>query len=370
MLVVSPDKVIEVPAGPEAVTASWLTEVFRSAGLIRGAVVRSFVMRPVGVEAGYAARLARFVLDYDKPSPGAPASIIGKFASADPQVHLFSQNSSAREIRFYEAMAPRQPLPVPHCYYSALDLETGACTLLLEDLAALRMPDLVAGCDEEDAERVVRLLAVVHARWWQHPALQKMAWLPCIDAYAACPFQAWWARYPQTVAALLPDYRLPDAFLAMGHRFSNAMAEVFAPLATPPLTCIHRDVHAENLFFGTTDDDPPLVLFDWQLVGRGRGVSDVTYFMISSMPPALRRQSERPLLRLYHRLLTEYGVRGYGFDQCWADYQRAFFGKLMVTVAATVLFDNESPRRRAWRKADLQRLVAFLENHRLEAFLG
>ena len=39
--------------------------------------------------------------------------------------------------------------------------------------------------------------------------------------------------------------------------------------------------------------------------------------------------------------------------------------KLNVSVMATVLLDNSSPAKRAWRRADLLRLMAFCEDHAL-----
>jgi hypothetical protein len=32
---------------------------------------------------------------------------------------------------------------------------------------------------------------------------------------------------------------------------------------------------------------------------------------------------ERGLVRRYHELLLGYGVKGYGWDQCWLDYRTA-----------------------------------------------
>ena len=48
---------------------------------------------------------------------------------------------------------------------------------------------------------------------------------------------------------------------------------------------------------------------------------------------------------------------------------KAAVGKLFITVAATVLLDNSSAHRRAWRWADLQRLVAFIEDHAVAEIL-
>ena len=107
------------------------------------------------------------------------------------------------------------------------------------------------------------------------------------------------------------------------------------------------------------------VLLDWQFAGKGRGVYDVAYFLISSIDPAQRRNMERGLVALYHAQLLRAGITDYTLSHCWADYLQSVAGKLLMTVAATVLLDNASPHKQAWRRADLTRLLAFCADHRI-----
>ncbi len=72
---------------------------------------------------------------------------------------------------------------------------------------------------------------------------------------------------------------------------------------------------------------------------------------------------EQDFLHLYHDALLRYGVTGYSFEQCWFDYRLAVVGKLFITVGATVLVDNSTPHKRAYHQADLQRLLAFCDDH-------
>ena len=65
------------------VTPEWLTAALLRAGaLASGARVVSFEHRPIGT--GQMADTTRFVLTYDEAGAG-PASVVGKFASADDQ---------------------------------------------------------------------------------------------------------------------------------------------------------------------------------------------------------------------------------------------------------------------------------------------
>ena len=111
------------------------------------------------------------------------------------------------------------------------------------------------------------------------------------------------------------------------------------------------------------------MVFDWQAVGYGRGVTDVSRFMVTSLPITLRRQAERRLLQIYHQLLTAQGVIDYDFRTCWADYQKGFFGSLFGLVLLVNNFDADRPHARAMLQTRLPRLIAFSEDHDLGQFL-
>jgi hypothetical protein len=80
-------------------------------------------------------------------------------------------------VRFYEQLAARIPLRTPRCYFSAINLASGASLLLLEDLAPARNGSWIAGCSVEEAELAVRSIAPFHAAWWQKPELEQKSWL-------------------------------------------------------------------------------------------------------------------------------------------------------------------------------------------------
>jgi len=323
-------------------------------------------MKRIGEKEGFTGSLARFEIAYSQSENTAPTSLVGKFSSLEPEVRASSKAANEREVRFYDEIAIERNLPVPQCYYSDVEPETGVFILLLEDLSRLRTVDFVTGCNSTDMGLVIEELARMHASWWNNPKLAEMSWLLSLADY---PYQEWWSQYPQEIADLFPDYQLPDTFFNVGYRFGLNMGTILNQLEGGPATCIHRDIHVDNLLFGVQDTDPPLMVVDWQATGKGRGVSDVAYFLISSISPAQRRQSEASLLENYHTLLTQYGVQDYSFDECWFDYRLSAVGKLFITVTATVLLDNTSTHRRAWRRADLQRLVAFIEDHAVDELL-
>ena len=89
--------------------------------------------------------------------------------------------------------------------------------------------------------------------------------------------------------------------------------------------------------------------------------------MASSLEPDVRRGCEDALITRYHRALVEGGVVEYTAAQCRADYGVSVLGRLFITAVATVKLDNTSDHRRAWRRADLTRLLAFVADHRVTA---
>ena len=349
-----------IPQSAEEITAQWFTEALRSTGAIGKAVVKSFRMKPIGVEQGFTGSLFRFTLDYIDREQTDPASLIAKFAPPDPEQREALKESNIREVHFYRELVAGHSLPTADCFYSDMDLETGASILLLQDLTGMRTVEFLDGCTVQDAERTVRALAQIHAIWWDHPELETLPWLSSLEEL---PYQEWWAQYPQAIQFLLPDYRIPDTFFEVGQRFSANMSAIMDRLEGAPFTLIHRDIHVDNILFGDDSSAQPVLLVDWQAAGRGLGISDVAYFLISSVPIQHRRQAEVTLVHTYHDFLVESGIQNYGFGQCWSDYVFSAVAKLFISVAATIVVDNSSDYRRAWRTADLQRLVAFIEDH-------
>ena len=95
-------KTMTIPAGPEQLTAEWMTDALRSSGVISSATVTKIEPKVIGEGSGFIGQLAMVSLTYDKPEPGAPASLIAKFPAAGsvrygpPQPRVGSQRGSPR----------------------------------------------------------------------------------------------------------------------------------------------------------------------------------------------------------------------------------------------------------------------------------
>jgi aminoglycoside/choline kinase family phosphotransferase len=226
---------------------------------------------------------------------------------------------SAREQLFYSRIADATPVEVPRCYF--VDEVGGPEPLVLEDLAHLRVGDQVAGLTLTEATRLIDVLAILHARYWDteppggdpdrlasftDPTIAGM-----ITALVCSGLDKLRERYSgrvrehilDAVAAAAPEWR-----------------QVLARCAEGPQTFVHNDFRLDNIFFAP--DGCPVVI-DWQLAGRCRGTQDVSYLLSGSMTEDMLRRSWRDLLSRYHAGLVSNGVRGYSFDQCLVDYRQS-----------------------------------------------
>ena len=353
----------QIPTTPDALTPDWLTATLRAAK-ITTALIPSAQLARIGEDASFTGgALYRITLTYDPPDPAAPQSLVAKLSPHAPETRYLMRTANAREVEFYRNPPQGNPLPVPRCYHADFDPETGASILLLQDLSGYRSVPFIKGCGPADAKRVATALAALHAKWWNAPALANLSGASMLMEY---PLDKVWPHYLEKVQSLLQGIDIPEPFLELGTFIAQNQTQVFNRiLETAPITRLHGDLQADNVMFAKPDGSAGAILFDWQFAGKGRGPYDLGYFLISSVDPAQRRNMERGLVAHYHGELLRQGVTGYCLAQCWADYLQSVAGKLVMTVMATMLFDNAGPHKQAWRRADLTRLLAFCADHHI-----
>ena len=355
-----------IPAGPEALTPEWLTHALRSTGTITDARVTSRQLELFGEGKGFSGQIARVGLGFDRAEAGAPASLIAKFQvpHSDPDIRaaVFQARLHEREFRFYRDVAHDIALRTPRLYFCALEPETGACLLLLEDLAPAQTLNMLEGCSAEDAALVLRHLAMFHAAWWEQPRLDVMDWLPAFDAQADNDERLYaqaWELFLKKVGDLLPEGLAP-----LGARLKPHVATVKRTLGQPPQTLLHGDFHLHNLLFDGAGGARSLTVIDWQACCRGRATRDLAHFLVTGLPTDRRRAHEPDLLRLYHTNLMENGVREYSFAQCLYDYRFTMLDELyfLVMVLAHLDFSNEAAAR--IRDMALERVGTAILDHR------
>jgi thiamine kinase-like enzyme len=87
------------------------------------------------------------------------------------------------------------------------------------------------------------------------------------------------------------------------------------------LTLIHGDPHIGNFLYPKDSGKDTLRILDWKSWEVEIGARDMAHKIAMFWYPERRRRYEVELLRRYHRRLTEFGVKGYEWDDLWHDYR-------------------------------------------------
>jgi aminoglycoside/choline kinase family phosphotransferase len=172
------------------------------------------------------------------------------------------------EVRFYREVAPIVGVRVPACLTAQED--NGSTLLELENLS-----DWTEGADPAQA---ATLLAGMHIRWAGRAAA-RWPWLRAAEAASDLVGKLFDATWPDV--ARRPEFS-PTA-RALGERLVGRVPEVerTAALAGPE-TLVHGDASARNMRTSATGE---IALLDWEDVGRGPGVADLAWLLVSSVDP-------------------------------------------------------------------------------------
>lgn len=355
-------KTMTIPAGPEELTADWLTDALRSAGVITTSTVTKIETRVIGEGSGFIGQLALVSLTYDAPEPGAPASLIAKFPAATEMGRHIGNlfDFYHREIRFYEEIAEEVDLRTPKMYFSAMNRDTQEYILLIEDLAPACVGDHAEGCTLEEAQLSIREIGKFHATWWEHPRLDELVeWMPLCDApvhqSAENSYQQAWEPFIQNFGD-----RLSPAMRKTAEEIATRVIKLQSSISDRPHTIVHGDYRTDNLFFASPAGGAFGVV-DWQIAFRGRGIFDVAYLLCGGLAPDVRKANEERLLKLYHDTLVANGVTGYSFEQCWREYRRMALYVMVYVVISLGTLDFANERGLKLFNAWLARATAAIE---------
>jgi Ser/Thr protein kinase RdoA (MazF antagonist) len=178
--------------------------------------------------------------------------------------------AAARELRFYEHVAPAMPVATP-VLLDALKVPEGVA-LLLSDAGTERPPE---AWTDTDWARLGRDLARVHAmplpdgEWARPDSRDEALTAPDLDG-----IRAFWAPVLPALEPLLAN-----------------RDRIAARLGAQPTTFVHGDCHTGNV----VHTDRGLAFCDWQLAGLGRASADLAFLSVRAapagvgIPPALVR---------------------------------------------------------------------------------
>ncbi len=223
--------------------------------------------------------------------------------------------------------------------------------------------DQIAGTDDSQTSAALKALASFHAEWWEDQTTTQSTHLPrfndpSIVAIVHNLYETARAPFDQNFAK-----SLPVDFLTILDDVGKTMGDLADRLAEPPVTVLHGDFRADNLFFDQKGDTPEIWAIDWQISCIGRAVFDAAYFISQSVPLRASHFTERTMLEAYHTALVANGVADYDFEQCHLDYRRSvIYGLVYIVIAGGFLSDGDERSARLC-KTLLERAVPLARLH-------
>jgi Phosphotransferase enzyme family len=322
------------PSSAADVTAGWLTRQLASA--TPGAAAQR--ISPLDGTTGTTDR-RRLAVEWNESgrAAGLPDHLFVKSTplSAKNRTMVAALGMAVNEARFYNEAADELRGVAPRSWYARAGV--GARFLIvLEDIVADggRPYALADHCDIGHAQGLIDAFAMLHARFWESPRLDgDLSWI-----------RTWSTR---------PGYGVLKAFYSRGRRgalrrdrpeVTPAVRAVAVALDTHadayyrefeagPLTLLHGDSHLGNTFARA---DGRSGLLDWQVVWRGPGLREVSYWMTTSLEPEMRRGAERDLIGCYLEGLGAHGVEDVpAFDTAFDRY-RLFAAEAWDATAMTI----------------------------------
>lgn len=315
----------------DEITVEWLTSLLRNAGHLTSGSVTS-----VDVEAevfsGAIASLASLRLTYSDDAKGhLPTQLLLK--SSKENLHEERLALGRKEVEFYRA-GVSQDLPIPRCYDLASNPETGHTHILMEDLSTTHFHHPAPIPPSPDhCELIVDCLSRIHAHWWESPDLGGGIG----DPYNPSKLKENRRRLLGTIPAFM-DYLGPSLLSGQRRMYerilqSDILTRHDVRLRKPKnITLIHGDSHTGNFMLPHDLETGRAVAIDWHLWGIYIGTTDLAFFIAHKWSARRRAEFEQPLLRRYHQALIEYGVEGFGWDDCWHDYRESVILAALIPI--------------------------------------
>jgi hypothetical protein len=345
-----------IPTTIDDVTAEWLAEA-------TGLPITGVRAEQIGAGVGVIGAVYRVHVE----GPGCPPSLVVKLPGLD-EAAVFTGSilrMYIREVRFYDRMAVRVPVRVPRALFTALDEETSAFVVVMEDMGSLRVVDQVAGMAIADAERAVDRLAAWHATFWgegerlaEEGVTVSLA-DPIYPAILPMVFGEGWEKVTREIG-------VPPSIERVGARWPDVFAQLLLDLVAGPTTMTHGDYRADNILF-THDDE--VALLDFQLSGTASGAYDLAYFVTQSLEPDVASTHERSLFDRYVDGLRAAGVPEADLGALWEDYRKAALFCLVYPIVAARGMDLTDTRQRALVECMNGRFARAVDELDLESLL-
>jgi thiamine kinase-like enzyme len=302
------------------VTPEWLTAALRNAGVLDGGRVTAVDAQ---ASATFTATAIPLRVGYSDDAPAqAPANLFLKLGRRKT------------EVDYYNTIWPlTKAVPTVGCYEAVFDNRLGQSHLLMDDISAAyveapaALPPTFA-----QAERMVDILAALHAQWWEHPRLAGDL-RPILDdspAFVLSQAQEHFSDFVDSLGDRLSDKRR--------RWFERVIESLPLPAWSERLeglhgvTLAHGDTHWWNFLLSRSNGEGDILLIDWAVWHLDIGAADIAYMIGPHSYPEWRERFERKLVQRYHNSLITNGVSGYDWARCWQDYRMCMANQMVWPI--------------------------------------
>lgn len=332
------------PRNFNAITPAWLNSVQQQY------VVSDLQIRPIS-NPGLTADVAVITLD---TGVDENPTLVAKASSQSRATRAQFANYYAREVLFYREIAGVSNLRVPHCYFAECDGDDHL--ILLEDMAPSTAGDTVSGVTREFALDFSRLIAGLHATWWENKELESIkSKLPEFGK----TFASGYSLALRENGELLAEFS-GNSTSKLAKTLVIDLQQLWESQWLEPQTIVQWDSHASNVVHPTNNGGEWCVI-DWQNSVVGSGPWDIARFCVLSLPTEVRRSCEKEIVTEYADALALRGV-AISAESVWASYLR--YLPLMFAQQFRFISSDKNPTNstNAWKEAIMPRVVAALHD--------
>lgn len=340
------------PVKSSDVTADWLTRVIGATTTGAAALSAAEMDGTTGTTDR-----RRLVVEWNTvgKEAGLPSNLFIKSSplTAKNRVMVAALDMAVNEVKFFRQASSELEGVVPKSWYSYAGIGARFCIVLDDIVAQGAKPYALADrCEIDHARGLIDAFAKLHSRFWESARFS-----------SDLAFVRTWSRRPGNLvlkyfykrgrrgALRLDRPEVTPAVRAVASALDTHIGPYYGEFEKGPLTLLHGDSHLGNTF---SLPDRGSGLLDWQVVWRGPGLREVSYWMTSGLDPDVRQKDERELLDRYLEGLRAGGVADVlPSDKAFERY-RLFSAEAWDATAMTMAWPGlQAPENMeaAWRRA-------------------
>jgi len=298
-------------------------------------------------------------------APSLPDSLFVKLPMESRLTRWFFSiiNAWRLESHFFRHVAPGLPLRTPVTY--ATRWQGSRFYLVQENLhadpgvALFTNLDMMAGPALDRVRACLDTFARLHSCYYGLGRAEREAILPLAFHLFLSPDMGPVARNLNRLALRpcmqkRPGVIPPDVEAAYRRTMANWDA-LLGYWFAEPLSLLHGDSHLGNFFVAGEE----MGMLDWQAVHWGKGMRDVQYFLINSLPAAMLARHERELVAYYVERRQHHGA-AIDPNQAWQEY-RSFTFHTLMTIVVSIGFGALNEQQDRLMAEILERCVAALQ---------